>query len=109
MQREKAREPITEVQPGDTLYVDLRAFGVEWYRQMDVPDEDHRLRVVEAKCAAGTGRKAGKLSVCTPVLNEHLYWSNLDVHLWAEHKDFDPDRMILVDSDFIKKYPTLLE
>ena len=49
-EKRRAREVITEIQPGDVLYVDLRAWGTEWYRQMALPDKDHALYVVEVRC-----------------------------------------------------------
>jgi hypothetical protein len=32
--------PITELTPGDIIYVDIRTYGYEWYRQMRLPDKD---------------------------------------------------------------------
>jgi hypothetical protein len=40
MKQEINRTVITEVQPGDIIFVDIRSYGAEWYRQMRLPDQD---------------------------------------------------------------------
>ena len=109
MQKKKAAEPITLVKPGDTLYVDLRAYGAEYYRQIDLPDRDHTLYVVEVTCSWGSGkRQAKKMLAYSAVFNEQLVWTNLEVHMWGEYTEFDASRMTLVDKEFVVSYPHIV-
>lgn len=40
--------PITEVFPGDSVFVDLRSWGPLWYATLDLPEADSRDYVVPA-------------------------------------------------------------
>jgi hypothetical protein len=40
------RSPISEVKPGDTVYVDLRFYGAGWYNALHLPDSDTTRYVV---------------------------------------------------------------
>lgn len=110
MMRDKAREPIRDVEPGLTCYVDLRFWGAEWYRQMALPDKDHTLYVVECTYGdwKGSGRK--KIQVHCPIFNGDVYtWTNYDVYAFGFRLEYDPESMILVDRQFVSEYPRLME
>ncbi len=40
------KSPITEVKPGDVVYVDLRFYGAGWYNALDLPNSDTTRYVV---------------------------------------------------------------
>ncbi len=40
------REAITEVKPENTVFFDLRWYGAEWYRQLNLPDKNFKTFVV---------------------------------------------------------------
>jgi hypothetical protein len=70
------KSPITEVQPGDTVYVDLRSYGATWYHNLPLPDKDHTTYYLAYRYTRWIGRQKLKIEAYCPVFNE--YFDNLD-------------------------------
>lgn len=109
---------ITEVSPGDKVYVDIRSYqgngASVWYDTLDLPEKYIKTYVVEyqyldwlpptrtrgyhcmisAKCDAFDEIYSG-----TTALNHYF------VHCWGANKVFDNDTMILLSRDDVKKLP----
>jgi RNase H-like domain found in reverse transcriptase len=104
--------PITLVKPGDTVFVDIRSWGSQWYSQLNLPDPDHSTYVVPLLYNRWANPKKTKLEGSVPIFNEH--WTgrkSLDaffVFSWGSNHDFDKNLMTLVDDQILLLYPSLL-
>lgn len=103
------RRDITEVVPGQIVFVDLRAWGAEWYRQMNLPNKDHTNYVVECRYLDFTRRSRKRITLECPLFHQIYTWSAYDIYLYGTVDQFDLRTMVLVDSSFISNYPRLLD
>jgi hypothetical protein len=44
------KSAITEIQTGDTVYVDIRSYGSVWYQSLQLPDKDNTEYVIPMRC-----------------------------------------------------------
>jgi hypothetical protein len=44
------KAPITEIQVGDTVHVDIRSYGSVWYESLQLPDKDNITYVIPMRC-----------------------------------------------------------
>ena len=51
------RQPITEVSPGDSVYMDIRYYSAQWYSGLGLPDPDHNTYVVKFRYTDWGGKK----------------------------------------------------
>jgi hypothetical protein len=101
------RTPITCVQPGDEVFVDLRSYGFTWYNTLGLPDSDFKTYVVLYKYIAWK-RKNFTLEVFCPIFNETFVVDHLFVKQYGSITDFNSSHMILIDTDFVNKFPSVL-
>jgi hypothetical protein len=109
MQSRIKRTPISEVGPGESVYVDLRSFGPIWYDNLPIPDKYTRQYVVLFTYTAWPSHNHLTISATCPIFNETF--ARLDhffVHCYGTTKSFDSNKMILIDTDFIRQYPCVL-
>jgi hypothetical protein len=108
------RLPITEVQPGDVVLVDLRCYGASWYESIALPDHDFITYVVEYKYTRWLNRAHTKLSAICAIFDE--FHKSLDhtfvkqygsLHQIGRHQL--PPNMHIIDKHFILRFPHLLE
>ena len=100
--------PITEVSPGDLVYVDLRWYGAEWYRQINLPDKDFKTYVVVFRYERLASQNRKIVGYCE-TLNDRFTFDHVFVREYGSVKKFDADYMILVDSEFLKSHPEVSE
>jgi hypothetical protein len=105
--------PITGYSVGDTLYVDLRCYGSDWYDQLnDIPDRYDKQYMLLYKVTAVS---PNALSCYCAVFDEQWqiargpralspYWC----YAWGSIRDFDPDTMILVTPYLCRAKPSLI-
>ncbi len=72
-------KPITEVSPGDLVYLDLRWFGAEWYRQSELPNKDFTTYVVKLKYEAFLNKHKKKIKGRIEVFNEVFTFNHVFV------------------------------
>ena len=109
MQTRIKRSPITEIQPGESVYVDLRSFGPIWYDTLPIPDKYTRKYVVLFTYTAWPSPNHLTISATCPIFNETF--PRLDhffVHCYGTIKAFNSANMILIDTDFVRQYPCVL-
>jgi len=103
-------QPITEVSPGKTRYVDLRVFGAYWYNNYEdlkpmLPNEDTSVYVVPFIMGDWKNAKTKtKIAVHCPLLECSMDWNHESVRSWAAYKELQPGH-ILVDEQFLKLHP----
>jgi hypothetical protein len=99
---------ITEVNPGDTAYLNLRYYGSEWFYSLLLPDPDFKAYVVEIKYLKWF-QKTTRTSIVMrcDLFNEDAPVNHFTVRSYGMHTGRPPDS-ILVDSSFIAKYPQVL-
>jgi hypothetical protein len=116
--------PITTVQPGDCVYVDIRFLGDRWYESLDMPSWQtssyvlkvrytHWFHAVKPRAKSNrTPSTVPKQNVISceidldPNITYHL--THYQVKCWGEQKIFNADTMILVDRDIVSLYPSIL-
>lgn len=98
--------PITEVKPGDVAFVDLRFYGAEWYRQMNLPDKDFKTYVVEFKYEEFKFRNRKIVAYCE-IMDDRFTLDHVFVKEFGYATTFDQTEMVLVDKSFIALYPQL--
>lgn len=99
---------ITAVAPGDRVFVDLRSYGAQWYATLPLPDRDHVTYVLEYRYTKWIGKSQRVLAAFCEVFNE--MWPRLDAYFvfaYGSVKSFDPQRMVLVDSQLLQQFPEL--
>jgi hypothetical protein len=102
------RQPITAVQPSDTVYVDLRCYGPAWYRTLGLPDCDHITYYLEYRYTKWSGKSHLKIQASCPVLKEH--WPNLDHYFVRTHgSNFSQPTLpdVLITAEFLLQYPAI--
>ena len=106
------RLTITEVQPGNIVFVDLRAFKTDWYNNTGLPSISPRAYVAELHWTRWTDSKAGKehrqLDYFLPAFNQTVTGVGTDwVYRWGSVSAFDADRMVRVTEEMVTQYPGL--
>ena len=101
------RLPIVLVQPGDVIYLDIRAFGFHWYQALTLPEPERMTYVVE--CTFGKRMPRNAITLECSLLHRSIIVDNVFVHLYCHRRKFvSADDLRLIDSDFVKAYPELL-
>ena len=103
--RELNKQPITEFQPGDKAYVNLRYVGYEKYIKFNLPDHEYTTYLLEIQY--------GDLSSHDTEINVRIILQNKQLkvkHQWVEHfgcyKYVYTDRnMKLVDNIYLQSNP----
>ena len=105
------RTPITEVRPGTKVYLDIRFFGSEWYRQAVLPDNKYfHTYVIIGVYGNFTNRDHTRIRLRIPLTNDD-YKRGVDHAFVFEYGSvtvFDAEHMTLVDEAFLKDYPDLI-
>jgi hypothetical protein len=108
-QQYKARTnkmPITIVQPGDTVYVDIRYFGFIWYDKLLLPDSVHSRYMVEMMYI-DISKSLRKITAKCELFDEELVFDHYTVIRFGTNKVIK-ENMQLIDTNFCIKYPQIL-
>ena len=115
-QRERSainKHDITEVSPGDVIFIDLRRWDECWYDQLSLPDSYSRQHVIEAVYTAWDTTKTRepthkRIKLRVNLFDENLIFDHYDVQCWGRTHQFVPNDMILVDLAYVTNYPAIL-
>lgn len=102
---------ITEVQPGDEVFVDLRCYNAGWYDKLDLPDIHHITYVILYVYKHYASKRDKKsIYVHCPVFKETWLVKNTFVKMYGSNRNLIPNAkdIILIDEAFIKNYPQVL-
>jgi hypothetical protein len=105
----KQTQKITEVQPGDIVYVNIRWYSEDWFQQLDLPDMFVIQYVVAFKFIDWSNNAHTKIHGVCDVFDED--WPKIhgyDIYAWMSQKDFEAP-MCLVDTEFCRQYPQCLK
>ena len=104
--RDLNKPPITEVQPGDSVFVDLRSWGPLWYATLGLPDADAITYVVACRYSHWV-KHSKALALECPVLQETHSVTRHFVLWYGRCTVFDPDTMRLVDAALLSQFPEI--
>ena len=98
---QRNREPITEVQPGDHVYVELRAFGFLWHDSLTLPQyiKPYVMACTYTQWSKNDNSKHLKIDISIDLLpkenqnNRSHDW----VYTWGTNTEFNPNTMTLID------------
>ena len=106
--KQKDKELITAVKPGDTVYVDIRYYGATWYQQLELPEADHRTYMVKHKYTKWSNEKHTEIVAECALFDEVFKHRGYFVYAYGSVKKFDTNTMVLLDKKWIKRFPKLL-
>jgi hypothetical protein len=106
--KELNSKPIELVAPGDTVFLDIRSFGHEWYATLELPDLFHSSYVVSCFYKKWKSNAHRKIEVKCDVFDQEYVFDHFTVRSYGSVKTFNPTSMILVDKAFALKYPFIL-
>jgi hypothetical protein len=101
------QSPITTVEPGNSVYMDLRALGAGLYDFLNLPDSDFTTYVVSLEYISWYNSGHTRINCIVPSLN--LRWSGRNavshsfVKWWGSHKEVSHN-MTVINNDFIREY-----
>jgi hypothetical protein len=99
--RELKRQPITTVQPGTIIFLNIRWYSHTWYKTLDLPDLYHKSYVVRCTYGDFTSRTRKKIHLLDNTYNNDFEVDNFFVYSWGSSTDFDETTMVLVNKNFI--------
>ena len=103
------KEPIIAVSPGDVVYVDIRFYGAEWYRQLQLPDAYSVTYVVSVHYTRWFNKSMLKIvGECAIFNNEVTTYDAYFVYAYGSIKVFDNQKMRLVDTALVKQFPQII-
>jgi hypothetical protein len=96
------KTPITELTPGDQLYVDIQTYVYEWYRQMLLPDKDTQTYVTRVAIVGWSNNKrtklVGRAELCDDDFIEIDHWFVL---LWGAHREQPVGSIVLPQTSLV--------
>lgn len=107
LSRELNRTPITNVKPGDKVFVDLRSYGAAWFDSIGLPESYLKRYVVLYNYTKWTAASHLKIQAYCPIFKETFTVNHMFVRSYGSTFSLDPN-MILVDSALVQAYPSLL-
>jgi hypothetical protein len=103
------KQEITTCQPGDTIYINIRVFGDDWYDELLLPNSALNTYVAEFSCTNWYHRKSRRvISIASRTAKTTYRLNNLHVFRYV-HLTYNPATMVLIDDDFVLKYPQVLQ
>ena len=107
--RAMCKQPITEVQPGDKVYVSLRFYGGQYYASLPMEDRFDKDYVVEHVYTKWSNTSHTRITTQCAIFEETFPdQGQCFVKFYGTQHEFNDTNMILVDSALIIQYPTLL-
>ena len=99
--------PIIAVEPGTSVYMDLRAIGAGLYESLHLPDYEFNCYVVILEYLSWQNAKHTRINCIIPALD--IRWtgrsavSHTFVKWWGSQQEVS-NNMNVINNDFIRKY-----
>ena len=107
--RELNQQAISEVEPGETVFVDLRSRGpCTWYALIGLPRAHELKYVLRCRYKSWVGKQKRKIRLFCELLQLEYEVDHYFVRAYGSVKEFIPKRMVLVDKLLCKEYPNIL-
>jgi hypothetical protein len=106
------KTPISEVKPGDSVYLNLRFFSnddtEEWYEQLKL-NECFTTQYFVKMIYGELNKRKTHIHASIPILQDNFpRFSHSDVRMWGMNSNLTPD-MILIDDTYLSANPSLAE
>jgi hypothetical protein len=106
---EQRKLDITSVQPGDTVYVDIRFFGDDWYESIALPDWQTTLYLLEFRYTHWYHQRSKKKISGKFVLNDQSFGlDTYQVFAWGTRRDPSGPNIIVIDQFLADRHPEIL-
>ena len=92
--------PITLLGPGDSIFVDIRTFGEQWYQAVELPDM-FTTRYVDKWTITSWKKEPSKLFAYSDVFNAHYILNHEGVMKWG--------RWFVLETNLVELTPELLD
>jgi hypothetical protein len=102
------RQPITDVGPGDSVYVDIRFYSAQWYANLGLEEAEHNMYVVKYDYVRWGTKTHTKLVAECAVFDEQHRVTHDFVQRYGKCKVMLP-HMKLVDKAQVLIYPLMLQ
>ena len=103
---------ITEVKPGDIVFVDLRSYGATWYSSLPLPDRDHTRYLLEYRYGDFKNKARTRIEVRCPLFKETWVVNHDFVRRYGAFREMEPadedSKIVVIDEEMLAKYPMLL-
>jgi hypothetical protein len=100
------KTPITDVAPGDQVFVDIRFYGADWYDAIPLPDKHLKTYVAEHTFGK-INRTKLKIEVSSRVLQRSFVANQAFVHQFGQRR-LPREHDIVITESLIYEYPMLL-
>ena len=102
------RTSISEVKPGDSVYVDLRFYGAGWYNALDLPNSDSVRYVVMFNYTRWYHKTSQtKIVAQCPLFSEEWPVNHHFVRAYGSMK-IPPSDAVIVDTEFVRGFPHIM-
>jgi len=103
------KTPITEVDEGDRVFVDLRSRGgAGWYNGLDLPRSEQLTYVLPCVYKRFVGNTKLKIMLDSPVTGEEFPVDHYFVQAYGSCRVLNKDTMVLVDAALCLKHPGIM-
>jgi hypothetical protein len=96
---------ILDVKPGDTVFVDLRSYGADWYSSLDLPNLHTSSYYVQYIYKNFNQRKT-RIKCYAPVFNETFWVTNDFVTRYGSIFSMPADGILITD-EFANRFPAI--
>ena len=99
------KQPITTLQPGETIYVDIRTWGEGWYQTLGLPDMFHT-RYVDKWEITGWKKEPFSLFGRSSFYGQFYILNHAGVLKWGRWRELEHG-MIVLTAEMLELYPLL--
>lgn len=102
-------QPITEVEPQQRFFLDLRQRGgATWYSKIGLPQAEQLTYMLPCIYTRWVGKNNRKIKVECALTNEAFDFDHYTVIAYGTCMVLDTTRMVLIDKALCKKYPKIV-
>jgi hypothetical protein len=99
------KQPITTLQPGETIYVDIRTWGEGWYQTLGLPDM-FNTRYVDKWEITGWKKEPLSLFGRSSFYGQFYILNHVGVLNWGRWKELE-EGMVVLTAEMLDLYPLL--